>query len=237
LFGPGSNYRTRTDFSTVLIPEGSLVHYKLVLDRASGQFLGSGVVSKEEVGEPVETSAWNRRFTLGVGLPISSTSNVVGATNETSIGGDLTFDTYLTYSRDQNYANFIFEIEEGFIRIKPESTGALPVQKTRDRLRFDTLYTRFVNPRIGPYVRFGLLTSVFESRVLVTEDGLVILPPAGQFDQKPLLHRRRRGIEANNLCFVFTRGTRNACTRSLTRWRGAHPISSNPPSEFARPNA
>ena len=49
----------------------------------------------------------------------------------------------------------------------------LPLQKTNDRLRFDLLYTRFLSSRIGPYVRFGLLTNVFESNVLVTEPTLV----------------------------------------------------------------
>ena len=33
---PGSNYRTRTDFSTVLVPEGGVVYYKLVLDPDDG---------------------------------------------------------------------------------------------------------------------------------------------------------------------------------------------------------
>ena len=47
------------------------------------------------------------------------------------------------------------------------------MQKTNDRLRFDLLYTRFLSSRIGPYVRFGLLTNVFESNVLVTEPTLV----------------------------------------------------------------
>ena len=47
------------------------------------------------------------------------------------------------------------------------------MQKTSDRLRFDLLYTRFLSPRIGPYVRFGLLTNLFESNVLVTEPTVV----------------------------------------------------------------
>jgi hypothetical protein len=112
-------------------------------------------------------------MTLGVGVPIASTSNVVGATNQTSIGAVVTFDTYLIYNRDKNYASTVFEVEEGFIRIDPENTDPLPTQKTLDRMRFDQLYTRFMTPRVGPYVRFGLLTNVFESRVLVTEPTLV----------------------------------------------------------------
>ena len=47
---PGSNYRARTDFSTVLVPEGSVVYFKLVLDPDDGSLLGAGVVPPEELG-------------------------------------------------------------------------------------------------------------------------------------------------------------------------------------------
>ena len=33
---PGANYRARTDFATVLAPEGGLVHYKLVMNPDDG---------------------------------------------------------------------------------------------------------------------------------------------------------------------------------------------------------
>ena len=170
---PGANYRSRTDFSTVVVPEASMVYYKLVLDPDDGRLLGAGIVPPEELGIVAEGSAWTRRFTVGLGLPISSTSNVVGANNQTSIGADMTFDTYLIYNKDKNYSATIFEIEEGFVRIDPEDTSPLPIQKTFDRVRFDTIYTRFWSPRVGPYVRFGLLTNFFESNVLVTEPTIV----------------------------------------------------------------
>lgn len=171
---PGADFRTRTDFATVFVPAGGMVHYKLVLNPITGQLRGAGIVTPQEVGVVTGASPWTRRFAIAVGVPLASTHNVVGATNQTSVGADLTFDSYVTYNRDQNYGNIVFEIEEGFLRIKPESTNALPVQKTRDRVRLDTMYTRFLNPRVGPYGRFGLLTNVFESNVLVTEDTSVV---------------------------------------------------------------
>ena len=59
--------------------------------------------------------------------------------------------------------------------IDPEVSPKLPLQKTVDRLRFDTIYTRLIGGwRIGPYVRFGVLTNLFESNVLVTEDTTVV---------------------------------------------------------------
>ena len=170
---PGANYRTRTDFSTVFVPEGAVVYYKLVLDRGNGSLLGAGVVPPEEVGIVSDLSGWSRRYTIGLGLPITDTSHVVGVANQTSFGLNGTFDMYLIYNKGQHYYSTIFELEEGFIRIDPQDTDALPVQKTVDRLRFDTLYTWFFVPRVGPYVRFGLLTNLFESNVLVTEPTVV----------------------------------------------------------------
>jgi len=171
---PGANYRTRTDFSTVFVPPGAAVYYKLVLDPDTGQLLGAGVVPPRELGIVSDISGWNRRYSIGVGVPIADTSHVVGVANQTSVAADVTFDTYIIYNKDQNYWSNIFEIEEGFIWIDPENDPALPVQKTRDRVRYDTLYTWFFAPRVGPYVRFGALTNFFESRVLVTQPSTVI---------------------------------------------------------------
>ena len=171
---PGANYRTRTDFSTVVIPFGQMVYFKLVQDPDDGSLLGAGVVPPNEMGIVQPGSAWTRTMTIGVGLPITGSSNVVGTANQTTIGADFTFDTYMIYDRGKNYAGIIFEVEEGFVSIDPEVSPKLPLQKTVDRMRFDTIYTRLLSPRIGPYVRFGVLTNFFESNVLVTEDTTVV---------------------------------------------------------------
>ena len=171
---PGANYRTRTDFSTVVIPYGQMVYFKLVQDPDDGSLLGAGVVPPNEMGIVQPGSAWTRTMTIGFGLPITGSSNVVGTANQTTIGADFTFDTYMIYDRGKNYAGIIFEVEEGFVSIDPEVSPKLPLQKTVDRMRFDTIYTRLLSPRIGPYVRFGVLTNFFESNVLVTEDTTVV---------------------------------------------------------------
>jgi hypothetical protein len=169
----GQNYRARTDFSTVLVPAGSPVYFKLVLDPDDGRLLGAGVVPPQELGIVPIGSAWTNTYTVGVGVPIISTKDVVGTTNQTSIGANVTFDAYWIYDLDQNYWTTIFEVEEGVIRIDPQDQEALPVQKLVDRVRLDSVYTRWIRPRIGPYVRFGLLTNFFESNVLVTEPTIV----------------------------------------------------------------
>ena len=177
----GSTYRARTDFATVAVPEGGLVHYRLVINPTSGQFRGAGVVTPDELGvapdvssrEAPEVSPWNRRYAIGLSAPFASTRNVVGAHNETTFGTDLFFDNYVTYQRDRDLFSSVLELESGFKRVKPEASPATPWQKTHDRLRIDVLYSRFLNARVGPYARFGLRTSLFESSTLVTEDTLI----------------------------------------------------------------
>ena len=177
----GSTYRARTDFATVLVPEGGLVHYRLVINPTSGQFRGAGVVTPDELGavpdisswEAPEVSPWNRRYAIGLSAPFASTRNVIGASNETTFGTDLFFDNYVTYQRDRDLFSSVLELESGFVKVRPEASAARPWQKTHDRLRSDVLYSRFLNARVGPYARFGLRTTLFESNTLVTEDTLI----------------------------------------------------------------
>ena len=169
----GATYRARTDFATVLVPEGGLVHYKLVIDPDSGQFRGAGVVPPHELGVVPSDSPWNRRYAVGLSVPFTSSRNVLGASNETSFGGELFFDTYMAYQRARNVFSGVFELEAGFERVKPEGSPAIPWRKTRDRLRVDLSYSRLLNERLGPYVRAGLRTSIFESNTLVTQDTVV----------------------------------------------------------------
>ncbi len=170
---PGANYRARTDFATVLAPEGGLVHYKLVINPADGRFRGAGVVLPAELGAVPEFSVWSRRYLLGLSAPFGSSRNEVGKNNETTFGMDLFFDTYVIYQRDRDLFSSILELESGFQKVKPEASAATPWRKTHDRLRIDVLYSRFINARVGPYARFGLRTSLFESNMLVTEDTLI----------------------------------------------------------------
>ena len=166
---PGSSYRVRTDFATVVVPEGGLVHFKLVMNRDTGRFRGAGVVTAEDLGEAVDESAWIHRYAIGLAAPFTLHRNVVGERNETTVGAEGAFDSYLTYEQEGHLFSSVLEFEAGFERIKPEASAAIPWRKTRDRLRIDLLYSRLVNPRFGPYVRLSLRTGLFDSNTLATE--------------------------------------------------------------------
>ena len=169
----GSTYRARTDFATVLVPEGSLVHYRLVINPESGLFRGAGVVTPEEFGVVTEESPWNRRYTIGFAAPVTSTSNFFGEPDETKITVESYFDTYVTYQRGRRLFRGLLEFESGFERVKPRDLPAGPWRKNRDRLRTDLLYAWSLRPRLGLYGRLGLRTSVFETNTVASEDIVV----------------------------------------------------------------
>ncbi len=167
----GETYRARRDFATVYLPEGSLVHFKLVIDPGTGDFRGAGVVAPSEMG--IKTagaeSDWTHRATVSGAANIGSTDNFVGRPNQSTLGATAFLDLYSTYENGPHLFNGIFELEEGWVQIDPERGAKLPTQQTQDRLRVDTLYTRYMTERWGPYVRFGLLTNVFPAETLATE--------------------------------------------------------------------
>ncbi len=170
----GETYRAREDFATVVLPEGGLVHFKLVINPDTGEFRGAGVALPDELGIVDEAvSNWAKSMTLGVAASLSDSSDVVGSPNQSSYSGVGYFDTYLTYKNGPHFGSAILELEEGFLRVDPETSESLPTQKTQDRLRADLLYTWFVKEWVGPYARAGLLTNIFPSETLTTEDQFI----------------------------------------------------------------
>ncbi len=169
----GETYRARSNFATVDISAGGLVHFKLVIDSKTSDFRGAGVVDADEFVVTAATGGekrWTSRALLGGAVSINTTDNVVGQPNQDVLSGTVFFDTYVNYQNGPHFGTGIFEIEEGVVRVDPAQGKSLPTQKAQDRLRADVVYSFFKNERIGPYARFGLITNIFPSDVLVTED-------------------------------------------------------------------
>ena len=183
----GSTYRARTDFATVLVPEGGLVHYRLVINPTSGQFRGAGVVTPDELGavpdvstwEAPEVSPWNRRYAIGLSAPFASTRNVIGASNETTFGTDLFFDNYITYQRDRDLFSSVLELESGFVKVKPEASAARPWQRGLYPNMPATLNTSNVCSSLGAAGRVKI-----NCRTIV----LLLGEPTG--DQETKMHNR-----------------------------------------------
>ena len=94
-------------------------------------------------------------YSIGIGVPFASTSNVVGVANQTSIGTRLHVrllpsSTTRTRTTSRRSSRSRKASSASILRTR----SALPVQKTIDRLRFDLLYTRFMESARWPIRSF-----------------------------------------------------------------------------------
>ncbi|MDH3524415.1 MAG: hypothetical protein OES32_12595 [Acidobacteriota bacterium] len=167
----GETFRARKDFATVLLPEGGLAHFKLVLDSETGDFRGAGVVTPGELG--VKTagaeSNWVHVATVSGAATLSRTNDFVGRPNQSTLAGTVFVDYYSTYENGPHFFTGLIEMEEGFLQVDPEQGRKLPTQQIQDRLRGEALYIRYQSERWGPYARLGLLTNVFDAETLATD--------------------------------------------------------------------
>ncbi len=172
----GANWRSRTDFATVYVPEGGLVRYRLVVDPDDGTFRGAGVLIPGEPGaaEADDENPWTTYLVVGADGAFSQTMNVVGTPDQLGLNGALFADGYAMWTRDKHSVSTLLQIEEGASWVQPASGDALPLVKTDDYARLDALYTFLVNPWVGPYVRASGTTQFFPTDTLTTEDLTVV---------------------------------------------------------------
>ena len=163
LVQPGSTYRARSNYSTVFVPEGGLVRYRLVIDPETGEFLGAGVVTPDESGEGEADDRFVPNLVVGANASLTMANDLI-ATAEVFIDGIFAF-------RDEPHEFLsLLQLEGGFTWIDPEIGDALPIQKSADRLRVDFLYSYFITTFVGPYVRAGVEANLFPTIVVTSED-------------------------------------------------------------------
>ncbi len=168
---PGANYRTRSDFVTVYVPEGGLVRFRLVIDEDTGQWRGGGVLLPDEFATVQSSQApWNVNVVAGLDASLVQSSNVPGQTDSLIASGDIFADGYANWTHDRHRVALLGEIEEGLSQSRYGNSDFLPAVKTSDRLRGDALYTYLLSDRVGPYVRAGATSRAFATRGLATED-------------------------------------------------------------------
>jgi hypothetical protein len=172
---PGGNYRALRDFATVYVPPSGFVRYRLVLDPDTGEFQGAGVLIPGEFGSPrTLNQRWFTSLVLGADGSLSQKRNVVGVNNQTNLAGAVFLDGQLAYTVGKHRVGGLLQIEEGASQIRPQEGQPLPLVKTRDRLRLDTLYTFYARPSFGPYVRAAAESQAFRTDTLVTEDVTIV---------------------------------------------------------------
>jgi hypothetical protein len=168
----GQSYRARTDFATVYVPENGLARFRLVMDPNSEEFRGAGVLVPGEFGATAAVDErWKKYLVLGMNGSLTQSSDVVGATNQMVLTGDVFAEGYVAYDHNRHFVSALGEVEAGLSQTRPAEGAPLPLLKTKDRLRTDLLYTWFAKEDVfGPYVRAGVLTQALPTEILTSED-------------------------------------------------------------------
>lgn len=173
----GSTYRARINFSTVRLIPGMAVPFTLVQDEITRDFLGAGVAESEPaLGTRRQLEAagkWTLRTSLGGSVLLNHrTEGFSSAPVGSSLGLDLFADGRLRFVSDPHVWATRLEVEEGQMlqpTLRADNTpGDLldgRLQSVKDRLYFNSIYTYQYLPWVGPYLRFGGETSLFERLV------------------------------------------------------------------------
>lgn len=175
LVRPGASVRALRDYATVYVPEGGYVRYRVVMDEETGEFRAAGVLLPDEFASVMSPKRrWIGNLVLGVDGSLVERRNVVGTFNHVQVAGDVFLDGQLAWAKDGHTWSTLLQIAEGVSQIRPQTGDALPVLKSRDELRLDTLYTWLPDRWYGPYVRAAGESQAFGTDVLATEDVTVV---------------------------------------------------------------
>lgn len=194
----GSTYRARTNFATVLLMPGMAVPYVLVQDEVSRDFLGAGVAEPDATRwtdtPPDQEEAWRFRTSLGGSLLLTNRSEgYSSAPVGSSAGIDLFSDNRLYWKSDPHLWTTRLELEEGQLLQptigkdnKPGSLMDGRLQSTKDRVYFNSIYMYQYLPWVGPYLRLGGETTLFDQLTYFEEPTEVVVQrpdgsPAGTY--------------------------------------------------------
>lgn len=170
----GSTYRARTNFATVLLMPGMAVPYVLVQDDVSRDFLGAGVAEPDATrwtDTPADhEGSWRFRTSIGGSVLLTNRSEgYSSAPVGSSLGIDLFSDNRLYLKADPHLWTTRLEIEEGQMLQptigKDNKPGSLldgRLQSTKDRVYFNSIYMYQYLPWVGPYLRLGGETTLFD---------------------------------------------------------------------------
>ncbi len=170
----GSTYRARINFATVLLLPGMAVPYVLVQDDVSREFLGAGVAEPDATrwtdAPADQEGAWRFRTSLGGSVLLTNRSEgYSSAPVGSSLGIDLFSDNRLYWKADPHLWTTRLEVEEGQMLQptigkdnKPGSLMDGRLQSTKDRVYFNSIYMYHYLPWVGPYLRFGGETTLFD---------------------------------------------------------------------------
>ena len=160
----GGTYRDRTDFATVRLSAGEVAKFTLVLDEATGEFVGAGEVDPAEL--PAADQRWIARTVVGGSVEFNRT-NAVAEVEGWSLAYTLFLDSSLRYQHGQQLWVSRLEIEESQAR-DPDTKA---FENERDRLFTHSIYTYILVPWFGPYARVRVDSALLpRHREVATQD-------------------------------------------------------------------
>ncbi len=176
---PGSTYRARTNFATVLLTPGAYVPFTLVLDASTQDFLGAGVTPQDMTG-PVRNERWKLHSMIGGDLLFNDRSTGFSAPPGTTLSMNIFSDNLVKFQFEKHLWTNRLEIEEGFSLQSQQTTEAQDGadtasvvqqslweglregnrQTTQDRLYLNSIYIYELLPWAGPYARVRAETAL-----------------------------------------------------------------------------
>ncbi|HOX46316.1 MAG TPA: hypothetical protein PK668_22115 [Myxococcota bacterium] len=158
----GETVQARSDFLTVRLTPGELVHFTLV-QNAEGRFVGGGEVDRFEGSTEIKN--WLFGLVLGGDLLWNRNDNVPGR----AFGNTIAFNAFVLGSVRYMTPDHIFytrmEVDGG-----ASAQEGQDLRKTLDELDLDAHYTYRLLSWLGPYVRFGLNANLFPGHRYFDQD-------------------------------------------------------------------
>lgn len=168
---PGSDKLSGPDFATVHVPSGGVAHFRLFVDRVTGDFRGGGVVPADvALPDEVDDGPWDPTVTVGFDVVASESRGVVGLPDVRLATGSLFVDGRAQYSDRFNSLKLQGQLEEGMQLLDVGGGASIPPIKSRDRLQGSALYTLLLNEGIGLYVGAEAETAILQTQAVATED-------------------------------------------------------------------
>ena len=180
----GENYRSYRNFFTFRINKGEYHNLNLVMDEATGEFYGAGLM--DESLQTKVVGDWKYFFSLSGDFLLNATQNVFGVEDHYLFSASTLFDGSIRYNRENiSFFNRI-ETEEGFNREEGRE-----FRKALDRVRFRSIIIYRIFPWFGPYARVGLDTNLFNQYYFFDQPTSVTIQDSegNELDTRPDLAR------------------------------------------------
>ena len=172
----GDSYLARTNVFTVQINQGKVSHFRLVMNRNSGNFLGGRLVLQRR--KKKRQNPWTISFQLNGSVIWNQQANVPAAKDGHNLSLTAFFYGRIAYNTTRHFFLTTLNAELGF------SSSNLNFRKGTDRIDLRSIYIYRLMSFFGPYVRMGLETAIFPDLFYFSEDGSALTFPLNLYDCK-----------------------------------------------------